>query len=124
CESSAEFSQRFAAETIDVPSAHALGAEAFVEIDGGLVPVEHRPFDFVAARFHGLLGKMGDERFAITASTEFGTNEQVFKKNAAAGGEAVVGEIPRRDSGGRVGFVEQSDFQRGVFADEIARDDL
>ena len=65
------------------PAVHGLGAERAVELDGGLVPIEDRPFD--PAR------RLGQERFqerlAVPVTPERRAHVEVLQPDARAGEE-------------------------------------
>ena len=70
-----------------------MGSHLFVEVDGGLVPVEDVPLEPVTA-LEGDGGEAGEQGFRDSAPAELGADEEVFKVDsgvAAPGG--IEGEV-------------------------------
>ena len=66
-------------QSIDVPLLQVLGPESPVEIDGWLIPVEHRPFHAATAAAVRLFHQGGEEGITDLPLPEFGKNEEVLE---------------------------------------------
>jgi hypothetical protein len=83
----------FAVNAHDSPLVEHVGSHLFVEVDGGLVPVEDVPLEAVTA-LEGDGGETGEEGLGYASASEFGADEEVFEVDAgvaAPGG--VEGEV-------------------------------
>src|SRR3546814_16699243 len=58
---------------------HQFGTHPGIERLGGLVPVEHRPFEAAAAAIERDAGEMAQQRGADPDSARFGRDVQIFK---------------------------------------------
>jgi len=87
-----EGGEGFAGDLHALPLGLHDGAEGLVEVDGGLVPVEDRPFVAWAAFGYGDGGDAGEESFADSLAAMLGSDVDVFKVDAgvAAPGGVVV----------------------------------
>ena len=88
-----------AGDAKDRPFLHGPGAETFVELDRGLVPVEHRPLEASAIALGGDLRQMREQRAPRAAPAPLGTHEQVLEIQAALAekGRVVVKEQREAD---------------------------
>src|SRR6185295_5454659 len=73
-----QFVERFADQSVDFPVIHRDGAEAFVEVDRRLVPVEDRPLQAAAVARLRDRGEPRQQRFAVAQSARFRFYEQIF----------------------------------------------
>src|SRR3954451_13299834 len=74
--------QRAAGEPVGRPLVHALGPEAFVELDRRRVPVEHGPIDPAAAALDREARQRHEQRLAEPAAAELRADEKVFEVDA------------------------------------------
>src|SRR5271157_3926420 len=79
-----EYAQFLSAYTHGEPFLHDLGAERFVELEGGCVPVEHLPLKAPAAFIHGHFRQTQQERFADSLVSKSREHKQVFEKKRRA----------------------------------------
>src|SRR5665213_1990592 len=63
----------------NLPLAHDLGAERFIEGDRRRIPVEHRPFEARVAVVDAGARQLLHQGLADTAAAEFGPNEHVLE---------------------------------------------
>ncbi len=92
----------FAVDAHDAPLVEHVGSHLFVEVDGGLVPVEDVPLEAVAV-LEGYGGEVAEEGFGDSSAAELGADEEVFEVDAgvaAPGG--VEGEV--EGEGGGLGY--------------------
>ena len=102
-------------EPADLPLAHAARAERFVEVDRGLVPVEHAPLHPAAAPLVGEAGEVQEQRLAQTAATKLGLHKQILQVEARPGEESGIVEEINRKACGYAGAVSQDAMcRRGV----------
>jgi len=97
-ELSGEFIDGRAIESACGPVGHACGAEALVKVDGGLVPIEHRPLQASAIFVAGDLREVEQEGFAVTVSTMLEGDEEVFEMNTFTSHESGEGVIEKREA--------------------------
>src|SRR4051812_38101426 len=71
-----------AVETAGRPVSEAAGAEAFVDVDGGLVPVEHGPLHAAAAAGVGQAGDVMKEAGAESVSAKGRAHIKIFQPEA------------------------------------------
>src|SRR5690348_15041204 len=71
--------QRLAGEPEGGPPVHGAGTKAAVEIDGGLVPVQHAPFHARVAVLHGDGGKVLQQGLAMPLAPCFRADVKVFQ---------------------------------------------
>ncbi len=93
--------ERVAGEAADLPCRHAARAERFVEVDGGLVPVEDAPLHAAAAAGVGNLREVEQQGFAETAAAEFRADEEVLEIESGCGEKGGVVEEIQREARGR-----------------------
>ena len=96
-------------EAADGPVGFALGADGFVEGDGGLIPIEDRPFHAAAAELVGEFREMEEEGFTEALAAKFGFNEKIFEVEAGLGEEGGVVKKIEGEAGGCIGCGEGED---------------
>ncbi len=90
----------FAGEAHDAPLGLGGGADGFVDVDGGLVPGEHVPFEARAALLDGDAGEFGEQGFADALAAVLGGDVEVFQPNAVvAEPGGVAGEVESEAGG-------------------------
>src|ERR1700744_5524503 len=82
----------------DPPLAHLLGAERAIEIDGGLVPVEHRPVDAAEAFAQRSRAQLAEERAADAAAPLARQHEEIFEVDPGAAEPGRVVVEPQREA--------------------------
>ena len=95
-------------------------ADGVVEVDGGLVPVEHVPLQTGAAFFDGCGCDLIQQRLADSLAAKFGKHEEVFKVQAGALPCGVDREIEREACGLAVFFGDEA-FVVGLRAEAVAQ---
>lgn len=104
------------------PFGEDFGAEGFVEVEGGGVPLERAPFETGATGGAGLVGG-GDEELATeTAFAERRADVEIFEKRAGASEEGGERGIPDGETGGGAGMVGDERAHRGAGAEEVKRE--
>lgn len=94
------------------------GAEGFIEINGGGVPIEDGPFQASAAAFDGEFGELFEQGFADAVAATFGEDVEIFEVDAGGGAEGgVVVEEEGEAGRGAVVFTEDH-FGVGAWAKE------
>jgi MOSC domain-containing protein YiiM len=86
----AEPGQGVAGDAVDGPLVLRHGAERLVEVDGGLVPVEHPPLHSPVAALQRDAGQLGQQRLAVASASGGGAHVEVLEVDpvrAAPGGE-------------------------------------
>src|ERR1700733_2590092 len=89
--------QGVAGEPLHGPFVHAGGSDGAVEADGGLVPVEDRPFEAAVAPLRASLGEGLQQRPAVAVAPFGLTDEKVLEVDAVAPGPRGVVQEPDRD---------------------------
>src|SRR5690348_11588926 len=84
--------QRVTRDTADRPLVLELGADRFVEIDRGRIPVQHRPFEARPALADAAARKMRHQGLADAFVTEGRAHEDIFQIDAVTSGEGGVVE--------------------------------
>src|SRR5437867_5731758 len=79
CSFSGEIVQCFADQSEDGPIVHWSGSDALVEIDGRLVPVEHRPLHPPASALLRQAGEMSQQRFSVAAAAHLRLDEEILE---------------------------------------------
>ena len=89
-----------AGEAHNAPFGEDVGADAFIDSDGGSVPFEDVPFEARAALLNGDRGEFGEEGFADSLPAQRWRDVEVFEADAvmaAPGG--VAGEVEGKAGG-------------------------
>ena len=76
---SCKFFQFIFGEAIDSPILHGNGADAFVKVDGRLVPVEANPFHAAAVALQCQLGQMLQQGFSVAEASLLWQHEEIFQ---------------------------------------------
>lgn len=71
--------QALTRRTHDSPIGQYSRAHCFIELDRGLIPIEHAPFEATALALHCNVCEMDEERFSIAFATMLGPDEQIFQ---------------------------------------------
>src|SRR5690349_17208479 len=79
--------QRGAGDPVLGPVTHRLGAQTQVEVDGGLVPVEHGPFETAAAARARDSREMAEQCLADAVAAKLRPDEEIFEVEAGLGQE-------------------------------------
>lgn len=74
--------QRIAVHALYRPAVHGPCADGAVEIDGGRVPVQHRPFEPRAIALYRQASEGGQQRFASATAARLRIDEEVFEIDA------------------------------------------
>ena len=64
-----------------MPAVDRFGTDTLVEVDRGLVPVQHTPFDTAAVLGQRPLREMAHQRQADAAAAVRGIDKQIFQKD-------------------------------------------
>ena len=113
--------QRIAGHAHDAPFVHEPGAEALIEVDGGLVPVEYVPLQTGAVTFDGDGGDADEQSLADAASAGRGLYEEVFEVDA----RAFPGGVDGKEEGQADGpFIERADqaLEERTIAEAVAEE--
>lgn len=92
----------------DVPAGHFVGAEGFIKLLRGCVPIEHGPFHAATASGAGDRGEFDEDGLADSEATSIGADVEVFE--VEADGARPGGEVHVVDGGGlrhSVDFADQ-----------------
>src|ERR1019366_498853 len=125
CCSSGERGQRGTVHPPDMPVRYPGGAETFVELNGGFVPVQHAPFNDVVVPVNRDLRQMAQQRVADAVAALLWFNEQILQEQTDLAFERVDRAIIQRESNrraagkfsqGRLGDVVRREQQRVEFA--------
>ena len=104
------------------PFGEDFGAEGFVEVEGGGVPLEGAPFETGAAGGAGLVGG-GDQELATEAAlAERRADVEILEKGAGSSEEGRERGIPDGEAGGGAGMVGDERAHRGAGAEEVKRE--
>src|SRR4051812_4851366 len=79
---SRQFLERVAGDAVDAPLIHRQRAEAAVEADGGLIPVQDGPFDAAAVALDRDLGDAREQRAPVAMAAQLGPDVEVFEIHA------------------------------------------
>src|SRR5690606_17623214 len=86
-----------ARQALDGPLVHRCGAQVSVDLDGGGVPVEHRPLHPRVAALGADAGQPGHQVPADAAPAVRGGDVEILQPEAVAPGPGREGEIPDGD---------------------------
>lgn len=82
-------------QPVDGPFIHRFDTDAFVKVDGGLVPIETDPFHAAAVTLQGQFGQMLQQRFAVTETAFLWQHEEIFQIKAFSSHKS--GEIMEKE---------------------------
>src|SRR5579872_5049011 len=107
-----ECGQCVAGEMLRYPAGHRFGADAAVEVDCGLVPVEDVPDHVDAVALLRDARHVTEQGEADAAAAERVLDEDVFNEQACAAGEGAEGEIPEGEACHGAIDVDEDGFER------------
>src|SRR5699024_6036862 len=82
CGRGGELPQPRRGQAVDAPAVHGFGPQPMVELDGGGIPVEHRPLHATVTVADTLLDELVQQRPAPPGPTVVGSNVEILEVDA------------------------------------------
>src|SRR5699024_1032288 len=118
CGRGGELPQPRRGQAVDAPAVHGFGTQSVVELDGGGIPVEHRPLHAAVTVTDTLLDELVQQRLAPPRLTVVGSNVEILEMDAVypvPGGEIQKPQGESHDLPALFGDMAE---QRGVAAEQ------